>query len=174
MSRAIDLESKYIPEPNTGCWLWLTTLDRDGYGKINYRKRTLRAHRFIYERLRGPIPSNLELDHMCRVRCCVNPDHLEPVAGRENLRRGNSPSSAAARQTHCIHGHEFNFENTRIGNNYKGSFRQCRACETQRQKVKKNKKTTNLPIVRNSFSNPYIWGWHRLLFWEGVRRGVML
>lgn len=74
-----------------GCWLWTAAVDpTTGYGKfhIGPDQRTCGAHRFAYELLVGPIPDGLVLDHLCRVRHCVNPQHLEPVTVGENLRRG--------------------------------------------------------------------------------------
>ena len=80
-------EQWYIPEPNTGCWLWLGGLNQKGYPQFKHQQRTWRAHRFMYERAKGPLPEGLTLDHLCRVRSCVNPDHLEPVTHAENCRR---------------------------------------------------------------------------------------
>ena len=79
------------PEPNTGCWLWTAAL-KNGYGRITMMnpKRKTAAHRVSYEAFVGPIPEGLTLDHLCRVRCCVNPAHLEPVTMRENIMRGTS------------------------------------------------------------------------------------
>ena len=72
----------------TPCWIWQLAIDQDGYGQVSINGRNLQAHRFYYEQSIGPIPDGLLLDHLCRVRCCVNPDHLEPVTTLENTRRG--------------------------------------------------------------------------------------
>ncbi len=99
---ARPIEELYIPEPNSGCWLWLGAILKNGKRKRNggygiysvrreddWRKtKTYRAHRFMWERENGPVPAGLTLDHKCRVRCCVNPDHIEPVTNAENARRG--------------------------------------------------------------------------------------
>lgn len=75
--------------PTTACWLWAGYLKPNGYASISLdRKHKVYAHRYVYERFRGPIPDGLQLDHLCRVRSCVNPWHLEPVTAAENLRRG--------------------------------------------------------------------------------------
>lgn len=90
-------DSLISPEPNTGCWLWLGTLSDNGYGIYAHR----RAHRIAFEQMKGGIPPGLDLDHLCRVRCCVNPEHLEPVTRKENCRRspliGRSPGSRGNR-----------------------------------------------------------------------------
>lgn len=76
---------------DTPCWVWLLSENGTGYGKtVNDEGRLVLAHRHIYEQYRGPIPEGLELDHLCRVRPCVNPEHLEPVTHLENCRRGNA------------------------------------------------------------------------------------
>jgi hypothetical protein len=96
----------YVIQEN-GCWQWVGCTSADGYGSI-YVKELYRssqhmipAHRHVYELHRGPIPGGLDLDHLCRNRGCVNPDHLEPVTNRENILRGESPMAKFARQTHC-------------------------------------------------------------------------
>lgn len=80
------------PEPNTGCWLWLGALCR-GYGHVGVtrggRFKTLIAHRAVWEHHRGPIPDGMVLDHICRVRSCVNPDHIRVVTPRENTLRNS-------------------------------------------------------------------------------------
>ena len=106
------------------CWLWTGTILQSGYGQIRWNAKQYRVHRFVYELLVGPIPEGLTLDHLCRVRHCVNPAHLEPVTMRENLLRSSSFVAINARKTHCPQGHPFDSENTLV---YKGS-RVCRAC----------------------------------------------
>jgi len=68
------------------CWLWVGATDR-GYGKFYPHRKTVRAHRWLYEQLVGPVPAGMDLDHLCRVRACVNPDHLEVVTRSVNLAR---------------------------------------------------------------------------------------
>ena len=77
-------EARVHYEPNSGCWLWAGADNGEGYGKF----RGKYAHRLSYERHKGPIPDGLHLDHLCRMPCCINPDHLEPVTNAENARRG--------------------------------------------------------------------------------------
>jgi hypothetical protein len=93
------------PEPNSGCHLWAGSTSDWGYGQVRVKGKRVMAHRYAYEKKRGPIPPGLDLDHLCRVRCCVNPDHLEPVTRRENTLRGVGQAAVHARKTHCPYGH---------------------------------------------------------------------
>lgn len=87
-----------------GCWLWVGAIDKNtGYGRFHAGdgRRTVNAHRFAYETFVGPIPPGLDLDHLCRVRACVRPSHLEPVTRRENLLRGETLAAAHAANRDC-------------------------------------------------------------------------
>lgn len=110
----------------SGCWIWTGTTS-DGYGRFApVHSQSALAHRFAYELVIGPIPEGLELDHLCRVRNCVNPAHLEPVTSRENILRGNTLPARNAAKTHCDNGHPFDEDNTYIYPN--GRHRECRTC----------------------------------------------
>lgn len=74
-------------EVGEDCWVWTGQLNNKGYGLASVRNRKRAAHLVLWELLVGPVPPGLELDHLCRVRRCVNPDHLEPVTRSENQRR---------------------------------------------------------------------------------------
>lgn len=115
-----------------GCWLWLGSINEHGYGVIWLGTRRTRAHRFGYELIIGPVSEGLDLDHLCRVRSCVNPAHLEPVTRQVNLLRGETIAAAAAQRTHCPAGHEYTPENTRIN---RGS-RICRECARIRDRAR--------------------------------------
>jgi len=121
-------DEKWTPEPNTGCWLWLGALDTPGYGQVRQRGKMLMAHRVAYERWVGEVPAGLHVDHLCRQRCCVNPEHLEPVTNAENLRRGISHNRA---RTHCRAGHEFDEKNTYATPDGR---RECRSCHRDRDR----------------------------------------
>lgn len=88
-----------------GCWLWTGALNNKGYGQWGQNGRTRSAHRVAYEFFVGPIPEGLTIDHLCRVRRCVRPDHLEPVTSAENTRR--------AKGDECPKGHPYTPENTK-------------------------------------------------------------
>lgn len=104
-----------------GCWLWKEPLNPAGYGTVSPFGGTTLAHRQMYAFAIGPIPDGLTLDHLCRVRNCINPWHLEPVTQAENARRAN------AYVTHCPKRHEYTPENT-----YGKNCRKCRACDRVR------------------------------------------
>lgn len=109
----------------TGCWEWEGTRWQSGYGQIQEAGRKKRAHRVVYEALVQTIPEGLQLDHLCRVRHCVNPEHLELVTCRENILRGTGSSAAYARRAACAHGHLFTPENTY---HHPSGKRVCRRC----------------------------------------------
>lgn len=85
------------------CWLWAGCVSSGGYGRVGRKV----AHRLAYEELRGPVPHGLYLDHLCRVRNCVNPDHLEPVTHRENTLRGINQVAIGYRRETCFRGHQY-------------------------------------------------------------------
>ena len=111
------------------CWLWQGSLG-NRYGALSVNNKKVLAHRFSYELHVGPIPVGLELDHLCRVPACVNPEHLEAVTHRSNVLRGESGSALAARQTHCMNGHELTPENCYEPT--KENPRRCIACNRAR------------------------------------------
>lgn len=78
---------KTIPEPNSGCWLWMGSVMLSGYSQIKHHYKNYYCHRIMYENSKGKIPKGLEIDHTCSTPCCVNPDHLEAVTHSENNRR---------------------------------------------------------------------------------------
>jgi hypothetical protein len=109
----------------TPCLLWQGPKDEDGYGRLHLNGKRSRAHRTAYEDANGQIPEGLVLDHLCRIRHCVNPDHLEPVTNGENVHRAGAARRAAI--THCPKGHEYTPENSYFCRRGTRSCRSCRA-----------------------------------------------
>lgn len=87
-NRRKSFTTEYLIDPVSGCWIWQRAMGANGYGLISQGRRSVPAHRYVYEREKGLIPGGLHLDHLCRNPSCVNPDHLEPVTAAENTRRG--------------------------------------------------------------------------------------
>lgn len=124
--------------PDLGpCWLWIATKNQGGYGRIRADRngQLLSAHRVAYELLVGSIPDGLDLDHLCRVRHCVNSAHLEPVTRKVNMERGTR-----AQASHCKHGHEYTPANT----NWTPRGRECRDCRRMYAARKKARQHRNL------------------------------
>lgn len=126
---------KYFVDSN-GCWLWQAGKTHEGYGKLKVLGKTVLAHRWYYLSLFN-IPQGFTLDHLCRVRNCVNPEHLEPTTIQENTLRGIGPSAINAKKTHCIRNHEFTPENTRITSNGKRHCRKCYAIRAAEHRQRK-------------------------------------
>ena len=124
----------------SGCWLWSGTISDKGYGRIwiNERRASVYAHRISYELHREAIPAGLVLDHLCRVRHCVNPAHLEPVTITTNVMRGDTISTRHAAKTHCKRGHPFDEANTIRRRSVVG--RDCRACHRMVHAVTRSSK----------------------------------
>lgn len=107
------------------CWLWRAGKFWHGYGQFSVNNKSRYAHRVAYELEFGPVPDGMQLDHLCRVRLCVRPSHLEAVTQTENIRRGVSPTALNRRLTKCKRGHDLSGDNIHV--NARG-YRQCRVC----------------------------------------------
>ncbi|MGW5673960.1 HNH endonuclease signature motif containing protein [Streptomyces sp. NPDC003860] len=132
--------------PNTPCLLWPEgSLDRDGYGRFWAAGRLHPAHRWAYEQHRGPIPAGQEIDHLCSVRRCVAPGHLEAVDHRTNVLRSTGPSAVNARRTRCAAGHDLTDPaNVHISYppSHPNGMRKCRACNRNRARRRRGSQLT--------------------------------
>lgn len=139
-----------------GCWLWTAHLNHAGYGRVSLEGSMQLAHRAVYTLLVGAIPEGMHLDHLCRVRRCVNPAHLEPVTQRENTLRSTSHiAQIAARQT-CPSGHPYTPENLYVSPR---GYRVCRTCSRIHSAVPKSCPTCGV-VVRRSSLSMHVRRWH--------------
>lgn len=110
-----------------GCWIYTGSINNRGYGTVLGRG----AHRYFYTALVGAIPQGMQLDHLCRTRACVNPDHLEPVTQSENLRRAN---------LFCRRGHRMDEANTYRYAGSRSSHSTCRTCKKEAKREARAKR----------------------------------
>lgn len=116
------------------CWLWLSTVTKNGYGQFHVGGRRPYAHRWSYEHFVAPIPPGLTIDHLCRNRSCVNPGHLEAVPLKVNILRGDSAGARNSRKTHCPKGHPYD-------GTYRGN-RICLVCKADWNRQRQRGKAT--------------------------------
>lgn len=121
-------EEKFWPkvevDPNSGCWLWTGALFPGGYAALGGKGTTTNAHRLAYEHFVGPVPSDMDVDHKCRVRCCVNPAHMVVATRKENIRRAIEAGAHVGAATHCPRGHAYEGENV----HWVEGRRYCQTC----------------------------------------------
>lgn len=139
----LRFESKYIPEPNSGCWLWTGNCYPNGYGQISINYKSCLAHRYSWTVKYGAIPDGLWVLHRCDVKKCVNPDHLFLGTNSDNqkdaiakgIKIGLHYGHQRKREmTHCKRGHEFTFDNTRLS---KRGERHCRTCHAEQERARR-------------------------------------
>ncbi len=110
------------------CWDWLGTINKDGYGQVNVRRlgkwTTTTAHRFSYDLHIGMVNDGLHIDHLCKNRRCVNPDHLEAITRQENVNRSTIGHQRRA-MTQCKYGHPLSGDNVRLWRGH----RICKQCQ---------------------------------------------
>lgn len=128
------IESRFwirVRKEASGCWIWTGAVSSSGYGSVGVHGKNICCHRFSYEMRHGKIPQKLQIDHLCRVKLCVNPEHLEVVTKEENNRRGFSPSAINIRKSFCPKGHPYYGSNLRLK---KCGGRECRECDNAKHR----------------------------------------
>lgn len=132
----MDFEERFWSKVDASgpCWLWTASINEGGYGrycvsKVGRRSMLAYAHRHSWTIMVGEIPQGMQLDHLCKVRNCVNPDHLEVVAPKVNARRARGTGVHNKTKTHCPSGHEYNEENTIVQVRGTWTMRSCRTCK---------------------------------------------
>jgi hypothetical protein len=134
----VDQAERILPQIDVqapGCWVW-TGGTRNGYGRTTWNSRRDYVHRVMWEMLVGPIPDGLQIDHLCRVKLCCNPDHLEPVTPRVNVKRSSAGAILRRRNasvTHCPRGHCYSPENTLVISGH----RRCRTCNREQCRARR-------------------------------------
>jgi hypothetical protein len=118
-------------EKTETCWIWTGSMNGNGYGKIHINKKKVYAHRLSHELFIGKILEGLQVDHLCFVKNCVNPDHLEAVTPYVNNMRSKSQAALNLRKTHCLNGHLLEGYNLMPN---KKNTRQCRSCHNDRRR----------------------------------------
>lgn len=132
MRRANGPEDFWARVEKCGCWVWRGGRNSKGYGFVSMNGRAVLAHVWSYEQVYGAVPEGLELDHICRTRACVNPEHLEAVTHRVNLMRGRSFSAKNAKKTCCPKGHIFDHIDSR-------GWRVCVICKRTAARKRRQK-----------------------------------
>lgn len=118
-------------DKSTLCWNWRGTITQYGYAQFRAGSESYRAHRLSYLWAKGIIPKGLVLDHLCRNRNCVNPEHLEAVTIKVNILRGVGFAAKNSKKTHCPEGHEYTPDNVYLD---KTKRRHCKICHAERQR----------------------------------------
>lgn len=147
--------AKVSRDEETGCWSWTGCVTSTGYGRVWNGQRSDWAHRVIYKLASRTIPDGLVLDHLCRNRRCVNPDHLEPVTDRQNTMRGVNPEATRARhksKTHCLRGHPLFGLNIRIDNR---GHRICRACNAIHRQASQLRRSADVLLELANQDDPH-------------------
>lgn len=141
MNKTLErFEDKYMPEPNSGCWIWLDHISKTtGYGNFRGLEKRMSAHRASWRLYRGSIPLGKQVNHTCGTRCCVNPTHFYVGTQKENmLDMMGAGNNANSNKTHCKYGHPYNEKNTHINTDNQRVCRPCRALVSRRWRAREH------------------------------------
>ncbi len=127
--RLMKMVSVYASD---GCWVWMGAVGSSGYGTMEVLGKTALVHRVSYELHKGEIPAGMVIDHICKNKICVNPDHLRVVTHKQNtLENSDAPTAINAKKTHCIHGHPLSGDNLKLAvGTTNGKIKKERVCRT--------------------------------------------
>lgn len=118
-----------------GCWVWQKRISENGYGQVSINHKSLLAHRVAYQAFVAPLIDGLQIDHLCKNRACVNPEHLEQVTPRENIHRSDAVYKRLRTKRYCPQGHEYSKENTYYRQTKEGGInRSCMTCARENSK----------------------------------------
>lgn len=143
-----------VDDQTSNCWLWKASKYKNGYGQFFANGKPIKAHRFSYQFFKGFIQNGLQLDHLCRIRHCVNPDHLEIVTQQENIKRGMAGklNNYLKKKTHCKNGHLLSGSNL-LPYYLKHGKRACRVCVNIRNRKRYVKSTNIIKFGGSPLSN---------------------
>jgi hypothetical protein len=119
----------HINQMPHGCWIWKGSPDRCGYGQMRLNGKRPMAHNISWWMFVGEIPKDKEIDHICEVRLCVNPTHLQALTHKENVNKGKGLGAVNTRKTHCKQGHPLSGDNLRYDKGRYGMRRNCKTCQ---------------------------------------------
>lgn len=134
-----------IPDFSGPCEVWGGSINEHGYGVLGINGKTKRAHVVAWEAVNGPVPDGLVLDHLCRNRACINPEHLDPVTNKINTLRGEGPTAQNYRKTHCFKGHELVGDNLLITSQ---GNRSCNICQREHDQAYKKRMRASQAAAR--------------------------
>lgn len=140
------LLDKIVFFENSSCWFFNGAKHHGGYGKTSSLGRFLFAHRASYEVFKGKIPHGLTIDHLCKNKLCINPEHLEAVPLTVNVMRGNGPPSKNLKKSTCRFGHTFSIKKTKSKKGYQRFCKECASTQNHILYLKKKVKVRHLGI----------------------------